>query len=435
MTIRSTIMLLAVPLFLALALVNGTLLYLQERTELEHALREQALATAVAVAEFTREMTDPGKTLAQPNRREALEAALAHVEGLGALYLVEANRPALVLKSAGQEWDPTALARPSRPSVRTMAQDGAEGWVIGLAPAGEGRFVAARFSRAPIAEHLRLIRRDVVLIALGLIALASALAIFVARRLTRELDLSRRALSGHVPDGEVRWRIREAQDLAGAVRLMDASGEDAELRATLVEARKARTRSLANALENARAVEFAPCACRTADAVIAMRACGAIPAGSFFAFADMEQGGAVVLGRCEDADPVDALAAACHVRRLIEASASQAELGRALDLAGQLYALSDLAVHEWRAPLAKGALQLVTLAQADEAERARVYLKAARGIGPDEWLASLDALLKPTGIFAVIGPPGSTDCGESGNEVRFDRKDSGEAADIEHFTH
>ncbi|CDO37586.1 hypothetical protein [Novosphingobium sp. KN65.2] len=431
MTIRSTIMLLAVPLFLALALVNGALLYTQDRTELERALGEQALATAVTVAEFTREMPDPGKALAQPNRRKALDAALGHVEGLDALLLIEPDRPAFALKSGARAWDPALLARPDRPSIRTMAQDGAGGWVVGLAPAGEGRFVAARFSRAPIAEHLRLIRRDIVLIALGLIALASALAIFVARRLTRELDLSRRALSGQVADGEVIWRIREAQDLAGAVRLMDASGEAAEVRARLVAARKARLRNRDSAMAHVRAVEFAPCTYRKGGAVVAMRACGKVAPGSFFAHADIgRQGGAVVLGCCEDADPVEALAAACQVRRRIEACSSEAELDRALDLLGQLHPLSALVVHKWHEPLAEGALQLVTLAQAVEAQRARAYLKAAPGIGPEEWLASLDALLTTTGMFAVIGPASST---ERGIEVRCDRKDGGEPADIEDF--
>src|SRR3546814_20957107 len=76
------------------------------------------------------------------------------------------------------------------------------------------------------------VRRDIAAIVLVLAVWATALALFVARRITRELDANRRALSQRGADetapADGGYRIREAQDLADAVRLMDASQRAAQ---------------------------------------------------------------------------------------------------------------------------------------------------------------------------------------------------------------
>src|SRR3546814_21103545 len=67
-------------------------------------------------------------------------------------------------------------------------------WVVALAPAGAGRFIAARYSTDPVHAHMERVRRDIAAIVLVLAGLATAPALFVARRITRELDANRRAL-------------------------------------------------------------------------------------------------------------------------------------------------------------------------------------------------------------------------------------------------
>ena len=52
MKIRSIIILLTVPLFLAMSGVNGALLYFEQKAEMSRALGDQALAAAVVTAEF-----------------------------------------------------------------------------------------------------------------------------------------------------------------------------------------------------------------------------------------------------------------------------------------------------------------------------------------------------------------------------------------------
>src|SRR3546814_19630982 len=89
MTIRATIVLLAVPLFLGLALVNAALLYFQDGAEMRRALTEQALVTAVTIAEFVRVSDDPAPPLTRADKARANRAALAPQRGPDHLYLVE----------------------------------------------------------------------------------------------------------------------------------------------------------------------------------------------------------------------------------------------------------------------------------------------------------------------------------------------------------
>src|SRR3546814_4142703 len=79
MTIRATIVLLAVPLFLGLALVNAALLYFQDGAEMRRALTEQALVTAVTIAEFVRVSDDPARRLTRADQAGAMRAALGPI--------------------------------------------------------------------------------------------------------------------------------------------------------------------------------------------------------------------------------------------------------------------------------------------------------------------------------------------------------------------
>ncbi|MEJ2407757.1 MAG: hypothetical protein P8Y48_00115 [Novosphingobium sp.] len=431
MTIRSTIILLTMPLFLGLALVNGALLYFQDRSEMQQALNDQALAAAVTVAEFVREMHNPHTDLARPVRKKALQAALHHVSGIDGLYLLSPHETPLALK-ASHGWDPATSRAPA--TLRTFASVGEKGdrWVTALVPAGQGRFVAARFNAQPIHDHMQAVYRDVFLIGMVLALLATGLGLFVARRITRELDANRRQLAGHADDTGL--HIREAQNLADALRLMRASHEAADARRNLVAARKARLRDPQQAVAEMQAALFTPFAVRKGQCEIAMRLCGEVPAGAFFAHVFTETGGTAVIGICRADTPVDALAAATDTRRLIEHCTGAADLQRAFGRLPMLHAYDVLERFDWTC---ESTAEPHVLAVTDEAtsERVRSYCRNTPGIAPGPLLASGEVMLSPDGVFAIIGPAGSHDGGDRGLDIGFDSKDGAKPTDIKHFTH
>ncbi|MFD2500363.1 hypothetical protein ACFSTI_17885 [Rhizorhabdus histidinilytica] len=66
MSVRTVIILLALPLFLFLAGINSLLLYRQETYHMEAGLRGEALAAAVTVAESHDRPTIPSPSWARP---------------------------------------------------------------------------------------------------------------------------------------------------------------------------------------------------------------------------------------------------------------------------------------------------------------------------------------------------------------------------------
>ncbi|MCJ2177487.1 hypothetical protein [Novosphingobium album (ex Hu et al. 2023)] len=413
MTIRSTTVLLTLPLFLALAVVNGALLYFQDRAETHQALNDLALVPAVTVAEFVREMDDPYKELSKPIRKQALRAALHHVAGIDGLYLLAPGRKPLPLMPGGSHWDPSALELPSKPSSFASGS-GARGdrWVTALAPAGQGRFVASRFSTEPLHEHMDAVRRDILASILLLGLLATGLSLFVARRITRELEANHRQLSRgqnapaatDMPD----LVIREAQDLADALRLMDASKQAAQTRRHLVAARKQRLRDPEQAIAETQADLFPPCVVRNGGYEIAMRLCGDVEPGTFFVHALTATGGTAFIGRCRASSPVDALASAANVRRRLEHCRDRTSLERTLEHLCALYDFAALERFDWTHEAAASPI-LLSVADDADAVRAQVYWRKSPGIAPQALLAGLAVLLAPNGVFAAIGPAGSGD--------------------------
>lgn len=439
MSVRATIILLTLPLFLGLALVNGALLYFQDRAELRQALNEEARVTAVTVAAFVREMDDPRSELASPLRKQALQAALHHVRGIDSLYLILPGSMAVPLKPASTRWNPATLQAPG--SVASFETgSGAEGdrWVTAVAPAGHGRFVVSRFSAETLHAHMATVRRDVLAIILLLGLLATGLGLFAARRITRELEANRGTLSQHgsarLAAAKAELLIREARDLAGAVRLMDASREAAEKRRRLIIARKARLRDLAQAIAETQADLFSPCMVRQGACEIALRLCGNAAPGLFFAHARTPNGGTAVIGRCEASSPIDALAASADVRRQIERCSTAAELSETMERLRALYAFSALERHDW-CPDDAARLTLIAVTGETDLQRAHAYRGANPGITPEALLAGLDVMLAPDGVFAAIGPAGSGKCGERSPHIGFDRENGAETADVEDFPH
>jgi hypothetical protein len=395
MSIRTTILLAIVPLFVLLALVNGALLHLRERAELERALDGQALAATVTVAEFLRDRADSRADLAQPARARALRTALARVEGLDGLYLIERGRAPLAIASASTPWNPAAIALPAKP---TTATDASDRWVTAVAPAGAGRFVTARFDARPIARRMDTITREIAASELLAGLCAIGLGLWLARRITRELAQNRSVLAGEAAGRA--FRIREARDLADAVLLMEAGNAAAESHHRRDQDRRLRGLDLVQALVEARAAFFPPSTIRQGAVEIALRICGDAPWGSFFAHCLTGTGGVVVLGRCAAPKAIDALALANTLRGVIERQHDPGVLLRLLDEARAVYGVEALELHEWRHGDGPA---LVVVADEPTRLRADAYRRVNPGVAPAALLAGLDIMLTPVGVFAALG--------------------------------
>ena len=404
MTIRGTIILLTLPLFLALALVNAALLYFQEKTEIDLALRKQAEAAAVTTAEFIAGMEAPATTLAQPHRARALAAAARRLPGLNALYLVAAGSPPQALIPTVHPLDPASLHRPAQAEIRPIAGAPGDRHVVALAPAGPGAFVAARIDAEPLMQRLVASQRRglAIVLAAGLIALA--LAWLVARRITGELDASAAAIAdGNAPARSL--GIREAKDLADAVRLMRANDAAAESRDRLALARGDAQRTVTSAFTAWRQAEFAPIAASLAGRSIALRIMGDAPLGSFFAFSQTAEQALIVIGRCDAASPGDALANALAARRFLEANLPAIPPEECLGLARRAYGIAALQTIAWDAAAPGTPVHsFAWLADAASAPAIIAYVDRNPDASPTELLDGLAVLLAPVGIFAAVAP-------------------------------
>lgn len=408
MSIRRIITLLTVPLFLLLAIVNGGLLYMQEKAEMAEALADQALAAAVTTAEFIATMDRPREELREPVRARALKLAAKNIPGLDGLYFVAAGARPQALVPAARPWPLTGMTRPARARALSMAADTTgRRYIAALAPAGDRGFVAARIDAEPMFARMATIQEVLLLIVLLAGLTASALAWLVARRITRELDANHRAIAaigaGEAPPDGGNLTIREARDLADAVRLMDASREAAAERNRRVTARHDRERTPGSALAASRAARFAPIAEPAADARIAVRICGETPPGSFFALATAGDRGLLVLGRCSAPTAREAFARAVEARQFIESTAFTMPLAACLAEARPRYAIEASLSATWSAgePSATE-LRLLALADEETRMRAEAFAEHNRDAGPAELLDAIELLLAPDGIFAAI---------------------------------
>ena len=439
MSIRSTIILLAVPLFIMLALVNGALLYFQERSEMERALNEQTLAAAVTAAEFIKDMNDPRAQLAEPVRSAAIAAAVKRVEGLDGLVLVEEGKEPIVLAAPEGKWDLAGIAAPDRTTTSgpTAGEDGKRR-TTSLVPAGEGRFIAARIDAEPIFARVAEIQRDIMVIVALAAVLAALLGWFVARRITGELRANGEALETIVADkalpGASNLRIREAQDLADAVRLMESSRSAADLRSKRVMTRRDRDRSEATALVQTRDSVFAPRMLDTANGTAAARLCGDVPLGSFFALARTGSGGVAVVGRCVADSPFDSLATAVAASRFFERNIEEIGLDGCVAIAREAYAIEAIETLSWgEGDAAKG--QVVCLADPTDAGEAIRFAEKYGTRDTAELLEDLDVLLSPTGVFVALGDTVSGQGVAGAGDVVLDDENAAEAADVKDFAH
>lgn len=417
MKIRSIIILLTVPLFLAMAAVNGALLYSQQKAEMSRALGDQALAAAVVTAEFISVMDDPQRELAKPLRQQAIDAASRQVVGLQGIYLVDPDGSVMSLMTDSADWSPQSYAPVvTARIVGTTEGTGEPRFVAALAPGGNGRFVAARIDSEPMFAQIDDIKRAILLIVLGASIFSAGLSWFVARRIGRELRINGQSLAaigaGDMVSKDDGFRIRETRDLADAVRLMGASDTAAEMRNRRVIARNDRKRTLDEALGRSRALLFQSVEKEVAGAQIAMRICGDAPPGAFFALIASDDEASAVIGCSMDNDPVNALAQAAAARRFIEANLIDIGAEKCLSLAREAYQIEELDIIAWGTdePLQCDA-RLLCITDAHFDAGAKRYVSANPGATPEEWLEGIEVLLAPSGIFVAVGPSGSAERG------------------------
>lgn len=408
MSIRRTIILLTVPLFLLLAMVNGALLYVQEEAEMSEALNNQALSAAITSAEFIAWMEQPQAKLAQEQRVKALKAAASHITGLDGLYLIRPGTSPQPLVAAQRAWSLDGLKMPSQPAALPVVKD-ADGhrYVVALAPASTVGFVAARIDAEPMFARMDAIKTAVLLIVIAASVIAAALAWFVARRIVRELDKNREAIlaigAGQPLPSADDLTIREARDLADAVRLMEASSAAIAERERRASAYRDGERTLTSAVLAERAAHFAPVTEMFAGAHVAARISGAARAGSFLVLCATPEGGLLAIGRCAGNSAPEALNRALAARRFITERAAAAPIEQWLERARDAYAIEDLQFAVWSgsAPVAE---RLLALADAATAARAQTYAQRNGDAEPAEVLDGIDLLLRPDGVFAAIRP-------------------------------
>ena len=408
MKTRLIIILFSVPLFIALALMNGALLYFQERSEAESALNELALSAAVTAAEFTASTQAAERIFDDPSRLGSITAAARHIKDLDGFYFIDENGEATALSPAANQWSLDGLSRPSEPTaISAITGAGADPYIVALAPAGPASFVAVRLDAAPMLARLDTMRQDILLISCLAGIIGALLAWQVAHRIVGDLHQNQRAIAALDAGEDITagkgFRIREASDLADAVRLMNASQCAAAKRLDLENLRRDRGRSPENSAAIYSQSILKPLSMHAAGAQIAIRLMGDASPGSFFIVCANTDKAVIVAGECAAKLPADALALALAARRFLESHLLDGDVDKQLALAKAAYGVTALEHAEWRAKdTSAPSLGLLALTDADTRRGAECFSATDPGATPVEVLDGIEALLKPTGVFAVI---------------------------------
>ena len=414
MNTRLIILLYSVPLFMVLAGLNGALLYSQEKSEFASTLNNQALSAAVTAAEFASSMANPESALAQPSRHRSIMAAAQSIKNLDGFYFISDGENVTELSPAASPWLLENLSPPQSP-VAYFAPDERSGrsYVIATAPVSETSFVAARLDAASMTTRLAELRQNIVLIIAVAGVIGAILAWYVAHRIIGDLEKNREAIvgleSGKASGSDQTVSIREARDLADAVRLMDASRRAFTKRLSIETARRDKERSATAALSRYSRSVFGPASTHAAGADIAIRILGEARAGYFFALCSTDGRGStngramIVAGECAADAPADAFVRARGARRFLEANLLRGDDANTLRVAKSAYNIKTLEHIEWSAG-ASPLQGLCILAFTDDSARRKAehHASVAAETAPDDFLDTLDALLKPTGIFAAV---------------------------------
>lgn len=386
MSVRIIIVLLALPLFLLLAAVNGLLLYEQEIADMEQGLRGEALAAAVTVAEFARDAGDPFAELGERRRLAAMRAAGAKIPGLDALYLASPDgrilnlldRPAIVRYS---------LKPPPRPIIIGNWRDDARAPLIAArAPAGRGYVAVADIDARPLTRRAFHLKRLSIAFVAGSAALAILLGLIVARRVTREFARTRAIIEarGDGMPGD-RLGIIEVRDLADAIGLIDKSvtGELARLERGGAPGPEAGIHIL-------RARHFPDVSTSVDGVALSIRALPRAAPGAFH----LHRNAMVVIGEVAG-EPAEALAAAIALRDYVNAGPAE-DFDRRLDLAAQAFGASVIRAIPLSQPIA--------IALHDEAGAIGTYRERNPDLDPDSLTADLAVLYPDAGIIVAARP-------------------------------
>jgi hypothetical protein len=406
MRIRSIILATAIPLLLLLAAVNGALLYFQTKAEMRRGLDARALAVAITTAEFLSAMDDPAESVGSAPRRAALVSAARHVEGLEGLYLVDAAGRATALVPAHRRWTPPLTAPRDATEVGAITNADGNRHVVARARIASGGFVAARIDAEPLFTRLDELLRWIVagVAAAGVLGLAAGW--HVARRIQRELAVSRQLMTaldtgGPTPDTTA-LTIIEASDLAAALRLLDANRRTTLSAIDARQTREDRDRTDIAAFATWRAAAFPSLDTAVAGGRVAARLCGDAAPGCFFALCTNEDRAALIVGECNGDDAREALARSVAARDFLERHWLEGTPDEALAAAREAFAtlrLHHLAWSERNPPTAPRLLAII-----DEATAAESYVRMAPDAPPATTVERIDALLKLDGVLAVVSP-------------------------------
>jgi hypothetical protein len=279
--------------------------------------------------------------------------------------------------------------------------------VVALAPAGANTFVAVRIDAEPLMNQLARTgtKALVIVLAAGLVAIV--LAWLVARRVTGELQTSAAAIAaigaGRANDPAKALTIREAQDLADAVHLMQSSNAAAEKRDRLVQAHSDRRRTLHSAFAAWRRTVFAPISTTAAGRRIALRMTDDAPLGAFFALCEHGDRAMAAIGRCDAPTPGDALANALAARRFLEESLFTIPTEECLALAREAHGIAALRTIAWDAAgPTPPADALVFLGDAAQGQAIIAYAARNPDASPEELLDAVAVLASPSGVLAAV---------------------------------
>ena len=390
MSVRTIIILLALPLFLLLAGVNSLLLYRQEVADVEQGLRGEALAAAVTVAEFARVARDPIAELGAPGRLAAVRAAGARIPGLDALYLAAPDgrilnllhRPAIVRYS---------LKAPPRPIIIGNWRDNeAQPLIAARAPAGRDYVAVADIDARPLVRRAFHLKRLSIALVAGSAALAILLGLIVAARVAREFRRVRSiaAARGGVAT-EARLGIGEVRDLAAAIGLIDKS-----VVAELERLDHHGAQGIEAGIRAMRARHLPDLSTVRNGIALSIRALSDAGPGAFHLHRFTADGGCTVILGEVPGEPATAFASAMALTAYVQAGAD-ADFERRAGAAMAAYGCGSVR----RATFASMPL---ALALHDAAGAAAAYLDRNPELDADALTADLAVLLPKAGIVAAM---------------------------------
>lgn len=390
MSVRTVIILLALPLFLFLAGINSALLYDEETRHMEAGLRGEALAAAVTVAEFARQADDPFAELGEPGRRAALRDAAHKIPGLESLYLSRPGGPLLNLLDTPPIVR-EGLAVPGKARIVSDWTDAhGDPLVAAIAPDGHGAMVVAEISAEPLARRTFHLKRLSAMLIAGSAALAVLLGLIVARRVGRAFSRTRAIIDARGgTDDDAALGIREVRDLADAIGLLDKS-VTSELRRLARRPEGGLDEGIAALRER-----HLPGIARVERGIaLSIRPLPKAPAGAVHVALPCDDGWAIALGEA-GGEPAAALAAAIAARDHVVAGPPSAFRDR-LDLAARAFGV------EWRV-VATGVSEGAFALAADPA-MVEGYRALNPGLSAEALTGDLAILFAESGIVAAIRP-------------------------------